>query len=198
MLIFAQIRSWSALNGYQFIASLIDSLAWPVAAIVVVWILRRALLALLPRLRFLKYKDWHLEFSELLEAAETQIGVAQKDTETITARRRNSEEPHVVEFSDAMIPSQIVITVWQQVEAAILKLAISYGGKFDSKSSLPTIFRFLERRRVIDKSLRKLLETLYAARNAAAHSYFGGVSGEEARRYARTVHQVLRRLPPMN
>ena len=58
------------MNGYQFIASLVQSaasLAWPIAFAFAVWLSRRELASLLPRMR-LKYKEFDVSFR--LESAE--------------------------------------------------------------------------------------------------------------------------------
>src|SRR5437879_4886551 len=60
------------MDGYQFVASLVQSIAslgWPIAIVLAVWLFRDQLIKLLPLLR-VKHKDWEASFR--LEEAERE------------------------------------------------------------------------------------------------------------------------------
>jgi hypothetical protein len=57
-----------------FISSLVQSLAWPVAVVLIVFIFRQSLAKLIPGLRRLKYKDIEAEFGHQIEEAKQELG----------------------------------------------------------------------------------------------------------------------------
>lgn len=61
------------MDWLTFIASIVASLAWPAAAVSVVFVLRRALNRLLPDLNRVRYKDWELEFGRQVAQARVEI-----------------------------------------------------------------------------------------------------------------------------
>ena len=61
------------MDWLQFLASIIGSLAWPLALVVIVLILRRQLVDILRRLKRLKYGEAEAEFGEKLEEVEEDI-----------------------------------------------------------------------------------------------------------------------------
>jgi hypothetical protein len=52
------------MNILQFIASLISSLAWPVAIVLIILILRKPLSQIILSLQKLRYKELQLDFSQ--------------------------------------------------------------------------------------------------------------------------------------
>ena len=71
------------MDGYQFIASIIQTLfqtlaafAWPVAFFGAVWLFRKELTRLLPFLRF-KYKDWEMSFLFVISLGLSAIAALQ-------------------------------------------------------------------------------------------------------------------------
>src|SRR5690606_37380784 len=58
------------MNFLEFIASLVDSLAWPGVVCVFLWTFQERIGSLLPRLVRFKHKDTELEFSEAIERLE--------------------------------------------------------------------------------------------------------------------------------
>lgn len=62
-----------------FISELIKSLAWPVAIIILVILLRKPIVELIPLLRRLKYKDLELEFSQEVTELKAEVEAAAKE-----------------------------------------------------------------------------------------------------------------------
>lgn len=54
----------------EWTAAIADALAWPVAAVVIVFLVRKHLLGLIPRLRSLAFRAFRADFGEALDEAE--------------------------------------------------------------------------------------------------------------------------------
>jgi hypothetical protein len=61
------------MDWLQFIAAIVGSVAWPMATVTILFLLRRELLSLIPNLRVLKFKDLSLEFERKLSKAEDVV-----------------------------------------------------------------------------------------------------------------------------
>jgi hypothetical protein len=65
------------MNWLTFISEIIKALAWPVAAVAMLLLLRRSLLILIPRLMKIRYKEFEADFSETLRRVELRAENAQ-------------------------------------------------------------------------------------------------------------------------
>ena len=62
-----------------FISEIIKALAWPLAVVTLVFLLRRPVIEVFPLLRRLKYKDIELEFAQEVSQLEAEVrAIAEK------------------------------------------------------------------------------------------------------------------------
>ena len=81
------------MDWLDFVASLVRSVAWPVAACVIAWLLRRELRSLFARLQTARHRDTELSFArevDLLSERVVEREVAEDDGETV--ERQDSDE----------------------------------------------------------------------------------------------------------
>src|ERR1017187_6632289 len=107
------------MDWLQFIASLIGSLAWPAAMVLVVLLLRRAIFRVLPRLRRLKYGDAEAEFGEKLAQVEEEI--AELPAPTSLPKKVDPTEQRLVDMGDFSHNSAVFVA-WLSIKPAILNL----------------------------------------------------------------------------
>ena len=72
----------------EFIAALVEALALPAAAVMVLVLFRRSVRALLPNLNRFRYKDLEVEFSKELAAVRAQLEPPSGTQETASRRGR--------------------------------------------------------------------------------------------------------------
>ena len=104
------------MDWLQFIASIIDSLAWPGAILAAVILLRRPLSALLPLLRRLKYKDFEVEFDRKVRKLREEA-VAALPPLPKTVPSQIPEETALIELV-SVAPRAAVLESWLLVESA--------------------------------------------------------------------------------
>lgn len=167
------------MNILQFIASVISSLVWPIAVVLIILMLRKPLSQIILSLQKLSYKELQLDFgqevSRLISAAD------QAKVPTITVE--NGSTPREKSFSssgtfegnfDAQIvslaknaPTAAIIMIWSQVEneiqLAINRLAISVDNPIYN-SVLRNIV-MLRENNYISEDTEKILEGLRILRN---------------------------------
>jgi hypothetical protein len=179
------------MNGYQFIASLFQSLvslAWPAAFIGAVWLFRERLTALLPLLH-LKYKDFDISFR--LDKAEMEaqaLGQPQDDQAPQPTPEETSNFLKLVELS----PRAAILERRLELENAVEEFAESVGMKPSRPRSLLNLTRELRKHELIDQTTSALLDDLRIIGNTAAHAIDTHISVEDALRFYDLTEKVIR------
>lgn len=164
----------------DFIASLIDSLAWPVAVVVIAIVLRRPISGLIKAIRTLSFGDARAEFGEEMNSAEAKAEVLKTEAAT-------SGEPivpldqQVLKSGDMSIatpfprfeklavaaPSAAILEIWSVIYRELNKAATAHGIKARNAKG---VIDQLALRGVLDSLVVSLLNDLRVMRNSAAHS----------------------------
>lgn len=151
------------MDWLQFFASTIGSIAWPIALVIIVLVLRRELIALLSRLRRLKYGDAEAEFAEKLREAAQEIG----ELPAPVHRAPKQELTKPSDFEDFSNNSAVFVS-WLEVESAILNLA----RKADVlRTNMPALVAadILLKKELIDHPTYRAIRELLDLRNIAVH-----------------------------
>jgi hypothetical protein len=184
------------MNGYGLIAAIaqsIASLAWPAALVAIVWLFRRRLEDLLPKLQA-KYKDFEISFR--LAQAEKEaaalpppLAPADPDLEPTPEERGRFEQ--IADIS----PRAAIMEMRRELEEALRGVAKEYDLAPRVPMSLASITRMLRSRELIDRHTSALLDDLRAVGNAAAHgSNETEFSKEDALRYGKLADEIISRL----
>lgn len=178
----------------NFIASVIASLAWPVAIIVVASIFRRHIFQLLGRIRKASYGDAEVEFDKQLDETEPKVA----ELETAQPHADNPPEESVdneFEKSAKQSPRLAVLNDWIKIEEAITSLAEAKGYTGPRAKSFSFAFRNLSRDGAISPDLHEVIAELRSLRNIAIHARSElEVSFDEAQRFHDMASVVTRRI----
>lgn len=149
----------------DFIAKLAASLGWPLAVIIIVFLLRIQLTELLTRLRKGKIGNAEFEFAE-------DVRAVREESEIEQTPESQSVDPQT--FAKASSdPRSVILTAWLEVEAALnilietKKLAIGYTNIGRRPLSA---FRLVQKANLLSDSYINLFHDLRTLRNDAAHS----------------------------
>lgn len=169
------------MNGYDFIASLFQSLvslAWPVTVLIIVYLFRTKLSDLLPLLR-LKHNDTEISFS-LEKAADLAENLPPPPGEVADPVVQPSDEAvRLAELS----PRASVIDSFMAVEAEIRKLSAERGIELARRTSRD-LAELLRASGEIDPISYSLFQDLRVMRNRAVHETQSfEISVEDALRY---------------
>ena len=180
------------MDWLTFTASVIDSLAWPSAMILLVFVLRKPIKVLLPLLQRLKYKELELEFGK--QVGEIREEVAREISDETYLASSTDESSATVRLAEVS-PRSAVLEAWREVELAALDAARTIGGEsMQNKTLTYQAIRLLEERQSLDRNLISLLRDLRGLRNQAAHAPDFGLSKESALEYAASASAVARYL----
>jgi hypothetical protein len=181
------------MNGYQFIASMVQSivsLAWPIAIFACVWLFRQRLQTLLPLLR-VKHKDWEASFrldQAEKEAAELPPTPATPEAEPTPEEKDKFQK--LVEIS----PRAAILEQRAEIEDALEMLAKTADEELGGTRSLLQLTRKLRSLDIIDPTTSAILDDLRVIGNNAAHRLDTEFTSDEAQRYRRLANNVINRL----
>jgi hypothetical protein len=153
------------MDWLQFWASIVASLAWPAAIVLIVLLLRRALLRVLPRLRRLKYGGAEAEFHEKLEEAEEEV--ADLPVPTPLPKAAEGIERRIQENGDFSNNSAVFVG-WLTVESAIINLARA-AKLLEPNMTAVGAANLLSLSGIIDPATRRAIFDLLELRNIAVH-----------------------------
>lgn len=154
-----------------FFASLVDSVAWPLVAALIVWQLRDKIAELLPRVRKLRHKETEIEFSEGVRELEAEVSAKSDEPHTEAGATSEAKDEFNRLMQLAGFSSRAAVQeAWRKVESAAAKAAAKTYPDLSEKRALP-LHQHLKalRGRILSDAEYKQLEQLRRLRNMAAH-----------------------------
>jgi hypothetical protein len=170
----------------DFFSSVIHSVVWPLAIVLVVFALRREIQELIPRIRRLRAGNVEIEIGEKIEQLERR---AEQVLPPIVPAATGRDEEQLV-TSAQLSPRGAVLDSWLVVEDALRSAATRSEIEWSDRSSVIWLLDQLQRRQRVNSDVRALVEDLRAVRNAAAHSRDFDLSAGRAYEYARLARQI--------
>lgn len=192
----------------EFSANVIDSLAWPAAFAVVIFLLRKQLRRLISRLRRASYRGAVAEFEEAVEdaeirAIEARLPPEQADSEVEARATRAGDSWRTMAALStelapeiATAPRAAVIEAFLAVEQELQELAraadLDPEGTWLRRrtATAQALANLLTQQGVIDPALAPVIADLQRARNVAAHEKPFEVDRDEVVDYVKLAGRV--------
>lgn len=157
-------------------------IVWPATVIIAIFLLRKALVELIPNLKKLKYKNLELEFEKdainLLASIERDVPYTEPPY-TEPPEEESLELPETLEPKEDIqtffqvrqrTPSEIILSVWAEIENEIKSLSKRNNIKVQTFDSVRTISDRLLKKGIIDIGISNALLELNMYRNKVAHA----------------------------
>lgn len=170
------------------LASLVETLAWPVTIIIVVMLMRSPLSELIPTLKKLKYKDLEVEFereaNKILSEAERDLPEIPKNLES-----KSETEDSDVRFSRRRLePASEILESWRSLELEMR--AIAKDKNIDAGRSTRSLISGLESNGLISKEIAKVTLDLAALRNKVAHTNEEAITHDVSSAFSNSVQRI--------
>lgn len=178
------------MNGLQFTASLVASLAWPVAVVVIALVFRAQLRQLLSRpLRRVRAGPVEMEFDRLLSEVEVAV---QPVPATTRVTQPGGVEVESLESLAATSPIAAVLDAHALVEQDLRdRVRAADPGSGDTRIPMGALIRRAQDLGVITPETAQAVQGITVMRNLAARGRVSEVSEERARDYLALVGAVL-------
>jgi hypothetical protein len=150
----------------QFLASVIGSLAWPVAVVSIVYIFKDRLRLLIGQIKKIGAGGVNVELSEKVEEALDAGEVVQAE-KGLVAPDVIGLDPTLLQLARSF-PEAALIQSFKELETLILQIRARIPDDRPSRN-LYEVLKALEKLQFIPQSAVTLFQSLREARNAAAH-----------------------------
>lgn len=191
-----------------FISSLVSSLAWPAAIVILVFVFRAPMQKLLEGLTRLRYGDLEIDFGREVQSIKEQATKAGIEQAPKTTSEKTETRDSTQIIADAFklaveFPEPSVVLAWTAIEYELLQV----GMRFDISSwhqGLPPpskSINFLRKHGHLENETCEVLDRMRKLRNIAAHPVRDKVrvSSDEATEFvslAEAVTDKLKKLKP--
>jgi hypothetical protein len=178
------------MNGYQFTASLFQSLVslgWPIAIVTCVLIFRKQLVKLLPLLK-VKHSGWEASF-RLDQAEQEAKSLPPPDNETLPPTPEEDERFNQIAKAS---PRAAILESRLNLLDAVRNFARNAG--MDSTRPLGLLVRNLRDSKLIDAHISAILDDLRVVGNRAAHEVDADFSLDDAKQVRALTERVVKQL----
>lgn len=183
------------MDWLSFVASLVGYLAWPVAAVSAIFMLRRTLNRLLPDLSRLKYKDLELEFGRQVAKARAEVGATPVAPQSPASTARTAQAQSYFQTVAEVSPRAALLEAWLPFEIAASRvgeeLAISQS---DRTIQMPRLIEMLNREGMLTDDEARAIARLRAIRNEVVHAPVVDLSAGTVAEYAAVLQDVTQAL----
>lgn len=170
------------MNTLEFIASLVSTLVWPVAAIILAYLFREPLNKILLAISRIKVKGVEIDFDRKLKDAKAAFELSPKETATTTVAEpstpyADSDEGPMQEEIEALTvssPQAAIPLAWMSVRSEV-KTAVERLGLVEGKATLNDTTGNLDKlhtAKAIDDNTYSAMRQMNELRNIAAHVAF--------------------------
>lgn len=154
-------------------AELVNALAWPVAIVLIVLILRKPLGALLPEVTRLRWKDFEVEFAKKIVEIEKQAEAALPTTQEFPVSIAEPTDQITADrftLLAELSPPAAILESWIDIELALREAASRHEIPANTRQSPIMLIDALSRQDKLDPQTRGILENLRALRNEVVHA----------------------------
>ena len=160
------------MSWLEFIAKIIDSLAWPASILFVLFIIRGELPMIARSLKKLKFKDIELEFEksaqEIVEKAKLSLPETSKNIQ-LSGQSQDELIDRLISISE-LAPRSAILEAWLVVEAAAVDIVKKKGiSTFTSHPGPMRLRDYLVNGGLLNKDQQVVFEQLRKLRNDAVH-----------------------------
>ncbi len=181
------------MDGFTFISEIVKALAWPSALISLVFLLRKPIIELVPLMKKLKYKEFELEFSQEIQALQSEaIDALPKKDKHPLLDMATSKALDLVSYSTRAA----IIEAWIELEAAAVETASSFWNQSpnDVFRNDPKLGEYLHQCKVLDDKQLVIYKKLRQLRNKSAHAEELSLSENDAKAYVEMASNLTRHI----
>lgn len=175
------------MNGLEFAASVIDSLAWPIVAIVAIYVLKSPISAAIRDLKRFRYKDLDIEIAKEIEAIEkaaeelppaSTSPPAAKGEEQVPAASTQESVGEIIGAMAEEQPGAAVALASVELEHAIIDATHRLLGIRTQRATWCALELFKEKH--IDREHYQLFNRIWRVRSQVMHSSSTVLESDEA------------------
>lgn len=181
------------MSALEFVASLVSSLAWPVAVLVIAVIFRAQIRQVMSRpLRRLRAGPVEMEFDRLL--SEVEVAVQRPVSATPAEEPTKPGHPAVAELEELVTTSPVaaILDAHALIERELRGAVVEADPSVNvSRMTMGQLLRVATDKQILTPEAARAVRDLTVMRNLVAHGRASEVTGERARSYVTLADGVL-------
>ena len=172
----------------EYFIQLIDSLAWPVAVLIIVLIFKKELSKLISKLSNVKYREFEANFSNKLQDAEDKLKeIKRPDVKDIPealeqSKIEETDYDRIMRIAE-ISPRAAISEAWSEVEIAAKTAARQSELHVDKPESVRNIVKAFIKNGVFNEMNLQAFEELRVLRNRAVHTPEFYIQEDETEKY---------------
>jgi len=171
------------------IASILNAIAWPIAAVAIVAMLKRPIGVLIPLLRKLKYKELEVEFEN--ELKEIEIQTTEERKALPPTPQQESEQTDFQSQIQGLHPRAAILETWIEFEHTAYFIAQKFKLiDINRRVSFHELLKILQKNEIIEVHDIENINRLRKLRNSAVHERDIFISQSDAEQYTKVAMQV--------
>lgn len=173
----------------DLVIRLIEIVAWPVTALLLIWFARKEIRLLVPLIQRIKYKDVEIDFSKQLSQVTKDVDEYVDKSKTIESKD-DIDADRVLSLAEINPPSA-VIEAWKELERTArekVRQLVPEGETYREPFRRP--IDYLDYKGALVPSVASAARDLRSLRNTAAHVGAGDISREDAIQYVTVANQI--------
>ena len=191
------------MNALEFVASIVNSVAWPTAVFASVYLFRHELGRVLEGLRSVRYKEFRAEFGRQVEVIRAEAAAFRADADIRLPSLQGASEAQAVDSQLAWIelrkiaavePTVALTTAWGELLSVLLAL----HRRADARTTRPTdasnLIGELKVAGLLQEAQADALNRLRRLRNLAVHAPESAVDAKSAEDFIAAAEGIARQL----
>ncbi len=174
----------------DYILKFLELTIWPIVTLVVFFVLKKPLKALLPFVNKFKYKDIEVSFSESLKEVRKEAEESGLDVEAKSTPEEKIDLYKLIEIS----PSAAILESWKEIETAAKdKIKLLVVGNSQQKA-LQRPITHLELTGALIPTTARAIRDLRALRNQAAHTQHFQIPKDDVLEYVHLANAIANQI----
>lgn len=179
----------SLIPSMDNLIKLLDVVAWPTVVLIVTFMLRKPIKALLPFVENIKYKDFEVKFRKELDQVKEEAQEAGIEIKTEIGDQ--TEIYKLIEIS----PTSAILEIWKELEISARQKVEELAPRDTKfKNLLQRPIAYLEHTGALIPSTARAVRDLQSLRNQAAHSKELKLTKEDAIEYVALSKAILKQV----
>ena len=174
------------MDWLTFIVEISKAWAWPITAIGLFLLLKKAIPILVERLHSLKYGAFEAKFAEKSATIAESISKASLQLDVAQPESDETKLLHLAQQS----PRAAIVETWVQLEQKLLELS-NKSHTSEDKMNVGEMVRILHQNKTINTETLKAVEGLRQLRNLAVHAPSKDLSSQKALDFVTLAQAIL-------
>lgn len=182
-------------NWLDFFSSIINSLAWPIAIITIIFVFKPSIIGLFPKLKKLIFKDFSLEFDQSVKKVQEDLDEIVSENDSLITFNNFADDNSLDFYAKVTAnPRSTILDSWLPVEKKLIDLNGTLNPDLNPSKHTPSTSKILyklKEQEIITPRVYKLFTDTKRLRNKVVHNIDVNITVENAIEYKKLCLELV-------